>query len=272
MSGRPLPTLGSTQPWSGGQVTDWATCLLAPNPSPWTLDGTNTWILADGDEVIVIDPGPDDPSHLAALTQALGDRKHVVTLLTHGHSDHSAAASTFFSMTGVPVRALDPHHQYGNAGLTDGDVIAFGDRELRVIHTPGHSPDSLCFAVSDVLVTGDTVLGRGTTAIIWPEGRLDEYFASLRRIAAGLAETNLLLPGHGPALHEPDRVIAEYLEHRELRLAEVRIALDSGAQTLSALLDAVYGDVPDSVRPAAELSLRAQLEYLRDREGAAIPE
>lgn len=270
MSGRALPTLGSQAPWSGGAVNTWATCVLAPNPSAWTLDGTNTWLLSDGDDVVVIDPGPDDPVHLAAIIEAIGERRHIATLLTHGHSDHSAAAPTFYAMTGVPVRALDPTHRFGDEGLSDRDVVAFGDRELRVVHTPGHSADSLCFAVDDVLLTGDTVLGRGTTAIIWPEGRLDDYLKSLRRIAEDFADTTQLLPGHGPVLDQPQQAIAGYLQHRADRLAEVRTAIDGGARTIPALLAAVYADVPAAVLPGAELSLRAQLDYLREHEGIEI--
>jgi glyoxylase-like metal-dependent hydrolase (beta-lactamase superfamily II) len=272
MSGRPLPTLGSNAPWSGGVVNSWATCVLAPNPSAWTLDGTNTWLLADGDDVVVIDPGPDEPAHLAAIIEAIGERHHVATLLTHGHGDHSAAAPTFYAMTGVPVRALDPTHQFGGAGLAEGDVVPFGDRELRVVHTPGHSADSLCFAIGEVLLTGDTVLGRGTTAIIWPEGRLDDYLKSLHRIAEEFAETTALLPGHGPVLDQPQQAIQGYLDHRAERLAEVRAAIESGARTIPALLEAVYADVPAAVLPGAELSLRAQLAYLREHEGITIPD
>ena len=270
MSGRALPTLGSDEPWHGGAVNSWATCILAPNPSAWTLDGTNTWLLASGDEVIVVDPGPDDPRHLEAIAHTIGDRRHIATLLTHGHLDHSAAAPSFFAMTGIPVRALDPTHRLGDLGLATGDVIAFGESEIRVVHTPGHSADSLCFAIEDSLLTGDTILGRGTTAIIWPEGRLDQYLASLQRIADEFADTAQLLPGHGPALDQPAAVIAGYLEHRRVRLDEVRMAIDAGARSVAAVVDAVYADVPDAVRPGAELSVRAQLVYLQEREGISI--
>jgi glyoxylase-like metal-dependent hydrolase (beta-lactamase superfamily II) len=265
VSGRLLP--GADRPWSGGEVCAWATCVLAPNPSPWTLDGTNTWVLTSGEHAVVVDPGPDDPAHLDAIVGAVGDRRLVATLLTHGHADHSAGAAPFHARTGVEVRALDPQHRYGSAGLDDGDVIGFGDREIRVVHTPGHSADSLCFAVHDVLLTGDTVLGRGTTAIIWPEGRLDDYLRSLRRIADEFAGVSQLLPGHGPSLDDPAGVIGGYLEHREERLNEVRTAIANGATTLDAILESVYRDIPPGVRPAAALSLRAQLVYLAEVEG-----
>lgn len=271
MSGRILPTLGSSEPWSSGVVNAWATCLLAPNPSAWTLDGTNTWVLrAPGSsDVIVVDPGPDDDTHLDAIVEAIGGSRHVATLLTHGHADHSAGARGFYERTGVPVRALDPQHRYGGSGLVDGDVITLGDAVIRVAHTPGHSADSLCFVIDEagVVLTGDTVLGRGTSAIIWPEGRLDAYLASLDRMATEVAEFETLLPGHGPALPNPADVISAYIEHRHARLEEVRAAIAAGASSVGDVVRAVYADVPSAVLPAAELSVRAQVAYLRD-EGA----
>jgi glyoxylase-like metal-dependent hydrolase (beta-lactamase superfamily II) len=263
MSGRNLPG-GDDRAWSGGVVHESAICVLAPNPSPWTLDGTNTWVIGTDTHAIVIDPGPLDDAHLDAIISAIDGRTHCATLLTHGHGDHSASAQQFFERTGVAVRALDPLHRFGGAGLQEADVINCGDLHVEVIATPGHSADSLCFVIPEhgLVATGDTVLGRGTTAIIWPEGRLDEYLASLDRLSQQYADTDLLLPGHGPVLNDPAAVFDHYITHRHERLDEVRAAYASGARTIDELVAAVYADVPSAVIPAATLSLRAQVAYL----------
>jgi glyoxylase-like metal-dependent hydrolase (beta-lactamase superfamily II) len=265
MSGRALPG-GTGEPWLGGRIHPAAQCILAPNPSAWTLDGTNTWLVGTDTHVVVIDPGPRDHGHLAAIREAIAGRTHVATLLTHGHRDHSESARDFFDLTGVVVRALDPDHQFGGEGLRHGDVIRCADISIQVVATPGHSADSLCFAVPEysLLATGDTVLGRGTTAIIWPEGRLDEYLQSLHTLSDSFAGYELLLPGHGPTLADPAEVLSAYVRHRHDRLDEVRNAYASGAHDINALVSAVYADVPSAVLPAATLSLRAQVQYLID--------
>ncbi|MCE0536020.1 MBL fold metallo-hydrolase [Kineosporia rhizophila] len=235
-----------------------------------TLDGTNTWILsAPGSaEAVVVDPGPDNEMHLRAVLEAVRARgvEVVQTLLTHGHSDHSAAARTFAQLTSAPVRALDPAHRYGGEGLQDGDVIQAEGLRLEVVATPGHTTDSLSFLVpqSRMLLTGDTILGRGTTVVAHPDGRLDSYLASLERLGelSGSAELTHLLPGHGPVLGRPGLVVDHYLKHRRERLEQVRAAVQAGARTAREVVKVVYADVPRAVRPAAELSVRAQLEYL----------
>lgn len=244
--------------------------MLAGNPGPMTLDGTNTWVLsAPGSaEAIVVDPGPDDPGHLAAVLDRVRARGAVVvqTLLTHGHADHSAAARRFADLTRAPVRALDPAHRFGGEGLTDGCVIDVDGLRLEVVGTPGHTTDSLSFLLptSRMLLTGDTVLGRGTTVVAHPDGRLDAYLNSLERLGdlTGTAELECLLPGHGPVLQHPGLVVDGYLRHRRERLEQVRLALAGGARTAAEVVEVVYADVPRSVWPAAELSVRAQLAYL----------
>lgn len=266
MSGRALPGDGP-QTWGSGVVHDIAACVLAPNPSAWTLDGTNTWIIGTSEAAVVVDPGPDIAEHLDAIEATLEGRRHLATLLTHGHRDHSASARSFHERNGVAVRALDPEHRYGDAGMGVGDVIDFGDWHIEVLGTPGHSADSVCFAIPEhgLIFTGDTVLGRGTTAIIWPEGRLDDYLASLAMLAEDWGGADLLLPGHGPALADPAAVLERYVAHRHERLDEVRAAYAAGARTVDELVQAVYVDVPAEVLPAATLSLRAQVTYLIDR-------
>ncbi|MBT0767341.1 MBL fold metallo-hydrolase [Kineosporia sp. J2-2] len=251
-------------------MTEEAFCVLAGNPGPMTLDGTNTWILsAPGSaEAVVVDPGPDDDQHLQAVLEAVRERgaRVVQTLLTHGHADHSAAARHFAELTGAPVKALDPAHRYGGEGLADGDVIRADGIRLEVVATPGHTGDSLSFLSSGgrSLLTGDTVLGRGTTVVAHPDGRLDAYLDSLERLGelSGSARLERLLPGHGPALAQPGLVVDAYLKHRRERLEQVRQAVARGARTAHEVVAVVYADVPRSVWPAAELSVRAQLTYL----------
>jgi glyoxylase-like metal-dependent hydrolase (beta-lactamase superfamily II) len=253
-----------------GSGTGRARCVLAPNPSPMTLDGTNTWIVAEpgSASVIVVDPGPLDQGHLsrvAELAEADGERRVALTVLTHGHPDHSEGAARFAEMTGSPVRALDPALRLGSDGLGDGDVLTGAGCELRVITTPGHSADSVSLLLSadGALLTGDTVLGRGTT-VIGTDGSLADYLRSLEalRTLADSAGLRVLLPGHGPLLNDPAGVLDEYIAHRATRLDEIRAALAAGARTPAEIVAIVYADVDRAVWPAAELSVRAQLDYL----------
>ena len=235
-----------------------------------TLEGTNTWLLSapGSTAAVVIDPGPDDERHLTAVLAAARDRGVTIaaTLLTHGHLDHSAGARRFAELTGTGVRALDPAHRYGAEGLRDGDVIEVDGLRLDVLTTPGHTTDSLSFLLPDLgaVLTGDTVLGRGTTVIAHPDGRLGPYLDSLHRLAALSHDRslNLLLPGHGPALEHPAEVVEGYLRHREARLDQVRTAVAAGASTPAEVVAAVYTDLDPILRPAAELSVQAQLAYL----------
>jgi glyoxylase-like metal-dependent hydrolase (beta-lactamase superfamily II) len=260
--------------WTGGDVTPAAHCVLAPNPGPMTLDGTNTWVLSapDAPRAVVVDPGPQDPRHLGAVLAAVEARgaQVAVVLLTHGHLDHSEAARSFAAAAGgVGVRALDPAQRLGDEGLADGDVVDVDGLLVEVVATPGHTGDSLSFVLPDsgALLTGDTVLGRGTTVVAHPDGRLGDYLDSLARLeqlveARGLVD---LLPGHGPALPDPLEVVRLYRRHRAERLDQVRAAVAAGARTPREVVERVYADVPREVWPAAELSVRAQLEYLSQR-------
>jgi glyoxylase-like metal-dependent hydrolase (beta-lactamase superfamily II) len=258
--------------WTGGDVLPAAHCVLAPNPGPMTLDGTNTWVLGapDAARVVVVDPGPEHPGHLHAVlaaVEARGARVGVV-LLTHGHLDHSEAARSFARAAGgVGVRALDPAQRLGDEGLGDGDVVDVDGLLVEVMATPGHTGDSLSFILPDsgALLTGDTVLGRGTTVVAYPDGRLGDYLDSLARLEELVATRGLvhLLPGHGPALPDPLGVVRFYRRHRAERLDQVRAAVAAGARTPRDVVERVYADVPREVWPAAELSVRAQLEYLQ---------
>jgi glyoxylase-like metal-dependent hydrolase (beta-lactamase superfamily II) len=231
-----------------------------------TLDGTNTWVLREpgAEESVVIDPGPHDRAHLDAVRAAAG--RVAVVLLTHGHPDHSEGARAFGESAAAPVRALDPAHRLGEEGLGEGDVVRAAGLEVRVWATPGHTADSLSFLLSDdggdAVLTGDSILGRGTTVVAWPDGDLGDYLASLRRLQELGPAT--VLPGHGPELASAGDAAAAYLSHREQRLEQVRVALASLGPDADArqIVETVYADVDPVLWPAAELSVRAQLAYL----------
>ncbi|MFF0310913.1 MBL fold metallo-hydrolase [Streptosporangium sp. NPDC004379] len=263
MSGLRIPLGGPD-----GSGTAHTLALLAPNPSPMTLDGTNTWVIGREDveeDVLVVDPGPDDEAHLARVAARLAGRRVAAILLTHGHDDHSGGARRFAGLVGAPVRALDPRHRLGDEGLADGDVVTAGDLELHVVGTPGHSFDSLCFWLPEdrAMLTGDTVLGRGTT-VIAPDGDLADYLRSLDRLRATAerAGAEALLPGHGPVLADPVGALDGYVAHRRRRLDQIRAARARGAATPREIVEIVYADVDPSLWPAAEMSVRAQLGYL----------
>ena len=260
--------------WHGGQASARALCVLCPNPSPMTLDGTNTWVLLEpgSTEAVVIDPGPLDEGHLRAVVAAVAQRGARVaqTILTHGHADHAEGASRFAELTGAPTRAVGRGHD----DLGDGDEVRVGGLELRVVATPGHTSDSLSFALpaDHALLTGDTILGRGTTVVAHPDGELAAYLDSLERIAAltGGGTVTSILPGHGPVVPDAAAMVTFYRLHRAERLEQVRQALADGASeapdVVQAVLERVYADVPREVWPAAAQSVAAQLDYLSARD------
>ncbi len=248
------------------RVTPHARVLLAPNPGPMTLAGTNSYLLAgpgSGTSVLV-DPGPDDAAHLSALAR----EQLELILITHRHHDHTDAAPALAARTGAPVRAFDPAFCLGGPPLVDGETIHAAGLSLSVLRTPGHTDDSVCFVLADdgdtgSVLTGDTILGWGTTVISPPDGSLGAYLSSLEMLA-GLG-SRYVLPAHGPQLPDLAEVAGRYLAHRQQRLDQIRSALDVlGADAeISAVTDVVYDDIDPSVRFAAEHSVAAQLEYLR---------
>ena len=245
-----------------------------PNAGPGTLDGTNTWLIgAPGSaSFTVIDPGPDDVAHwqVVAAGSNLGaqNRTHPAD---HGHLDHSAGARMFARLRVRSSNALDPTHQYGSEGVVGGDVLELSGVEIRVVATPGHSSDSLSFYLpqDDSLLTGDTVLGRGTTVVAYPDGTLVEYLDSLHRLRELIAESDLtmILPGHGPTLDQPagssttTSRIGTSASNRCALLSTNSADMDCRFQDLAQrVVEAVYADVPKSVTGRWHYSgVRAQI-------------
>lgn len=246
--------------------------ILAPNPGPMSLDGTNSYLVRrpGSPDVVVVDPGPSDEGHLQALA---GQRRVVLILVTHRHADHTEGSRRLQELTGAPVRAALPEHCHGGPPLRDNEVILAAGVDITVLATPGHTSDSVCFhlpadqAGTGSVLTGDTILGRGTTMLDFPDGTLGDYLASLDRLAELGPAT--VLPAHGPVLPSVAAAAAAYREHRQGRLVQVRAALQRLGRdaTAGAVADAVYADVDRSVRRAAELSVAAQLHYLREGGG-----
>jgi glyoxylase-like metal-dependent hydrolase (beta-lactamase superfamily II) len=259
-----------------GSGTSRARCVLAPNPSLMTLDGTNTWLVAEPGSAaaIVVDPGPDDQGHLNRIVAAAAaaDQRIEKIVLTHGHADHSAGARRLAELTGAPVLAVDPAHRRSGGPATDGlrpgDVVRAGGSELAVIETPGHTRDSVCLLLEadGAVLTGDTVLGRGTT-VIAGDGSLSDYLRSLDRLRALADEAGLraLLPGHGPLLSDPAGTLDYYIAHRAQRLAAVLAAVQAGSTTIPDIVSQVYTDVDRALWPFAEWSVRATVAYLAER-------
>jgi glyoxylase-like metal-dependent hydrolase (beta-lactamase superfamily II) len=222
----------------GVAVPDGVTRVRAPNPSPLTLDGTNSYVV----EGWVVDPGPALPSHVDAVRRAANDSIEGV-VLTHSHADHAEAAGLFDAPVTLPA---------------EGEVVG----PFRAIATPGHSADSVCLLMGRICFTGDTVLGEGSVFIAPGEGSLSAYLASLRRLRE--LDLEVLCPGHGPYVWDPAAKLDEYIAHRldrERRLVE---ALDSGLRTRDELLDAAWPDAPPQLRPAAALTLAAHLQKLSE--------
>ena len=244
-------------------VTDRVSFVLAANPGLMTLDGTNTWILREpgAERSVVVDPGPDDDDHLRAVVEAAGEVGLV--LFTHRHHDHTDALDRIVELTGAPARATDADFWRGAEPLVDGETIELDGLTIEVLATPGHTTDSTCFLIGAEasLLSGDTILGRGTTVIAHPDGVVGPYLDSLAHIrelvAEGLVER--ILPGHGPVVDQPAEVVDFYLEHRAERLDQVRAAVEAGATTAREVVEVVYRDVDESLWPAAELSVAAQL-------------
>ena len=242
------------------------TRLLAPNPSPLTGRGTNTYLVGDDRGLACIDPGPADEAHLAAIRAALdGAGAPLRTiLLSHSHADHRPLAARLAAATGASVRALDPGRgDDGALALHDGERIAAGGLALEVVATPGHAADHVCLFEPDagVLFSGDHVLQGMTTVVAPPDGDMQAYMTSLERVRSLRPCT--ILPGHGERVDDAGALIEEYLHHRREREAQVLAALrERGTAAPLDLVPGIYAAYPEVLWPWAAKSVEAHLEKL----------
>ncbi len=292
-TGQPDPSA-----WTGGDVDDGIVCVVAANPSAMTLDGTNTWLLhrPGAREAVVVDPGPAQEEHLQRVAAVAAERELRVglVLVTHGHHDHTDGLERFAELVGAPVAF--PGRDRAGAHSLDVDGL-----RVEALPTPGHTHDSFCYYLPQAaaLLTGDTILGRGTTVVTWPDGALAPYLRSLDelRALAGREQVRVVLPGHGAPVRDVLPLIDYYVGHRHERLDQVRAVLagrpvpppspasaepaarasepeaptrpgepvdDELGRLVEHVVETVYTDAPRQVWPAARQSVRAQLEYLRE--------
>jgi glyoxylase-like metal-dependent hydrolase (beta-lactamase superfamily II) len=262
-------------------VADGVMRLVAPNAGPLTFKGTNTYLVGKR-SLGVIDPGPEDGSHLAAILAAAAGRPITHIVATHAHRDHVDGISALAAATGARSYAYrrsqipeggggDPDAEYVGHGFTPdlhldhGDEVSGEDWKLSALHTPGHAPDHLCLALDGgaVAFSGDHVMAWNTSVVAPPEGRMSDYLRSLELLLA--RDDKVLLPGHGGPIAEPRRTVKAYLLHRKWREQAILDAIRQGTNTVRALLPVIYRDLDKSVVGAATLSLRAHIDHLAER-------
>lgn len=255
--------------------------VTAPNSGPYTFTGTNSFIIG-AERVAILDPGPDDPRHLAALRTATGGRPIEAILLTHTHKDHSASAARLKAETGAPLWFAGPHrlsrppHLFELNALArdcdwrltpdltffDGESFAAGGVQLTAIATPGHCANHLCFGIegTDWLLSGDHIMGWNSTLVAVPDGSMDDYLKSLRKVI-GLPYAHYI-PAHGGPIIDGPAYARALLAHRELRNRQIVEGVAAGATTIGALRERIYPTLQPALRFAAALTLRAHVEYL----------
>lgn len=268
------------------RVADGVRRITAPNGGPMTYTGTQSYLIGDGGDLVLIDPGPELAEHRAAIEGALVTGERIAAILvTHAHLDHSPLARSLSADLGVPVHAYGPAgagrsdqmqaladsgaHLGGGEGvdtafapditLADGELFTMGGTRLRVLHTPGHMSDHLCFALegSDLLFSGDHVMGWATTLVSPPDGDLTAFMASLQKVQGqGFAR---FLPGHGAPVEDPDTLVARQIAHRRGREVQILNALQARPRRIDQIVPEIYADVDPALHPAAARNVLAHL-------------
>ncbi|MFB0612589.1 MBL fold metallo-hydrolase [Aurantiacibacter poecillastricola] len=271
------------QPWPTGEVErlePLVARVLAPNASPFTFTGTQTYLVGGKEGLAVIDPGPDDPAHLLALQSAIGDATVRAIMCTHTHRDHSPAARPLAEATGAPIVGCAPLHLHSDAPrvdapfdqtyepdrvMEDGEAMTGPGWTLRAIATPGHTSNHLCFALeeSGALFTGDHVMGWSTSVVVPPDGDMADYMASLARLHE--REDRIYYPAHGPAVEKPRQLVRGMIGHRRQRERQITRLLSEEARSIEALVPVMYKGVPEKLWPAAAQSVHAHLIDLEQR-------
>ncbi|WP_334181951.1 MBL fold metallo-hydrolase [Novosphingobium sp.] len=256
--------------------------VLARNPSPFTFTGTQTYIVGDGPEVAVIDPGPADPEHLDAMLAAVGDAKVVAICCTHTHRDHSPAAAPLKALTGAPIvgcapltldddgpradAAFDPDYRPDRV-LADGETISGQGWTLEAVSTPGHTSNHVCFALRETgaVFTGDHVMGWSTSVVSPPDGDMTDYLASLQKLYEREQDT-VYFPAHGPAVEKPRQLVRGMIGHRRQRERQILRQIEGGNHTVAAMVPQMYKGVDERLWPAAGRSVLAHLLDLERRD------
>lgn len=237
--------------------------VLAPNPSPMTFEGTNSYVILGGSAAIAIDPGPTDPGHLDAIVAAAAAHGAKITAIavTHGHPDHAPGAAPLQALTGAPVYAHELARFPHDVTSVEGDLIVAGDASLRVIEAPGHAREHLVFAFDDdtSIFTGDCVVGGGTVVIAPPGGDMRDYQETLVRLRRECERVRVIYGGHGAAIDAPLAKIDEYIAHRARREREILELLAGDERTIPELVESIYWDVPKALWPAAARQVLAYL-------------
>jgi glyoxylase-like metal-dependent hydrolase (beta-lactamase superfamily II) len=250
--------------------------VLAPNPGPFTFRGTGVYIVGDGNEVAVIDPGPNLPEHVAALKSVLGARKVRHILITHNHNDHSPAAAPLKEWSGAPIYGValaamgrSGEESYDRAfkpdvEVKDGTWIAGDGFILECVFTPGHTSNHMCYGLREekALFTGDHVMGWSTSVIAPPDGNMGDYMRSLEKLIA--RDDQILYPTHGSPIPEPAAFLRALLTHRRMREAQIAACIPRGADTVPAIVARLYAELAPALIPAASLTVMAHLEHMME--------
>ena len=258
--------------------------IVASNPNHFTFKGTNTYLIGNGRSIGLIDPGPDDPAHLRAILDAAGGRTISHIIITHTHRDHTDGMPALLAATGAKTVGFG--RRVANRGtkrtspsggeyvekdfvpdipLTDGQSLEGDGWTIAAVHTPGHAPDHLCFALggTKTLFSGDHVMGWNTSIVAPPEGNMGAYIRSLQRLAE--RDDEIYFPGHGGQVEEPQRLVKAYLLHRRMREQSILDCIRQGDATVRSIVPIVYKDLDPKLLNAASLSVLAHVEHLIER-------